>query len=78
MHGLYKEMLMSERKNVFRFSALALAAALCLLFGVTARGQSAATLQGTVTDQQGAVVFRSPARRSTSAAPPASRRGAAT
>jgi hypothetical protein len=47
---------MSERKNVFRFSALSLAAALCLALGVTARAQSTATLQGTVTDQQGAVV----------------------
>jgi Carboxypeptidase regulatory-like domain/TonB dependent receptor len=47
---------MSERKNVFRFSALSLAAALCLLFATGALAQSTATLQGTVTDQQGAVV----------------------
>ncbi|HYY93600.1 MAG TPA: carboxypeptidase-like regulatory domain-containing protein, partial [Pyrinomonadaceae bacterium] len=47
---------MSERKNVFRFSALSLAAALCLALGATAFAQSTATLQGTVTDQQGAVV----------------------
>ena len=47
---------MSERKNGFRFSALLLGAALCLAFGTTALAQSTATLQGTVTDQQGAVV----------------------
>src|SRR5947209_16068187 len=49
-------MLMSERKNVFRFLALSFAAALCLTFGTPVRAQSTATLQGTVTDQQGAVV----------------------
>src|SRR5947209_12843303 len=49
-------MLMSERKNVFRFLALSFAAALCLTFGTPVRAQSTATLQGTVTDPQGAVV----------------------
>src|SRR5205085_7478242 len=52
----FKEMHMSERKNVFRFSALSFAAALCLALCATARAQSTATLQGTVTDPQGAVV----------------------
>jgi outer membrane receptor protein involved in Fe transport len=47
---------MSERKNVYRFSALSFAAALCLAFGTTTLAQSTATLQGTVTDPQGAVV----------------------
>ena len=47
---------MSERKNVFRFLALSFAAALCLTFGTPVRAQSTATLQGTVTDPQGAVV----------------------
>ncbi len=47
---------MRERKNVFRFSALSLAAALCLALSATAFAQSTATLRGTVTDQQGAVV----------------------
>jgi hypothetical protein len=47
---------MRERKFSARLFATLSAAALCLLLSVTASAQSTATLQGTITDQQGAVV----------------------
>jgi hypothetical protein len=47
---------MFERKSSFKFTNSLLAAALCLVFGVATRAQSTATLQGSVTDPQGAVV----------------------
>ena len=47
---------MRERKFSARLFAPLFAAALCLLLSATASAQSTATLQGTITDQQGAVV----------------------
>ncbi|HZT59666.1 MAG TPA: carboxypeptidase-like regulatory domain-containing protein, partial [Pyrinomonadaceae bacterium] len=47
---------MGERKFSDKFFASLFAAALCLLLSATASAQSTATVQGTVTDQQGAVV----------------------
>jgi outer membrane receptor protein involved in Fe transport len=51
-----KERHMRERKSSPKFISLLPAAALCVAFGFTALAQSTATLQGTVTDPQGAVV----------------------
>jgi hypothetical protein len=47
---------MRERKSSVKFFAPLFAAALCLALSATASAQSTATLQVTVTDQQGAVV----------------------
>ncbi|HST51926.1 MAG TPA: TonB-dependent receptor [Pyrinomonadaceae bacterium] len=47
---------MRERKISAKLFAPMFAAALCLLLSATASAQSTATVQGTVTDQQGAVV----------------------
>src|ERR1700755_621972 len=47
---------MRERKISVKLFAPMLAAVLCLLLSATASPQSTATVQGTVTDQQGAVV----------------------
>jgi hypothetical protein len=47
---------MFERKSSSRLPHTLLAAAFCLAFGVSASAQSTATLQGTVTDPQGATV----------------------
>ncbi len=47
---------MFERKNSSRLLHTLLAVAFCLSLGANASAQSTATLQGTVTDPQGAVV----------------------
>ena len=47
---------MRERKSSVKFLAPLFAAALSLALSAAASAQSTATLQGTVTDQQGAVV----------------------
>src|SRR5919202_5881399 len=47
---------MRERKRSQKFFNLLSAAALCVAFGTASLAQSTATLQGTVTDPQGAVV----------------------
>src|SRR2546421_2327059 len=47
---------MREKKSIVKFFAPLFAAALCLALSATASAQSTATLQGSVTDQQGAVV----------------------
>src|SRR4051812_28818727 len=52
----HKENLMRERKISRMFLKTLSAAALCVAFGFTAHAQSTATLQGAVTDPQGAVV----------------------
>jgi outer membrane receptor protein involved in Fe transport len=52
---IYKESQMLE-KRVVKFFAPLLAAAFCLALSASASAQSTATLQGTVTDPQGAVV----------------------